>query len=187
MSEVSNQKWSRWLTSMNLSSLEKFSCLIYWTFLEEPRDLILSWKIKRIQKRKVTSHKKGSISARSSTISTSPLWSLLKQTAQQQSCWKRLFRISYFERWRYDIQGSFLETEIETTASNWTQWLSIFGQCEGTTKHVYLQQLLGWYNNKNVVPTLQAMRKIVDFHQKERLTCYVYTAKSAKYFSSQVN
>ena len=36
-----------------------------------------------------------------------------------------------------------------------------------TRKHAHLQSLFTWYNNKDLVPTLEAMQKVVDFYHKK--------------------
>ena len=45
-----------------------------------------------------------------------------------------------------------------------------FEQCVASRNHVYIQKSLRWHNNKDVVTTLEAMKKMVDFYHNKKMT-----------------
>ena len=89
-----------------------------------------------------------------------------------------------------DEQQALKKLQIRSVpASGWDnyKYLQEIWQKHGMTT---FKDFLQWYNNKDVVPTLEAMQKMVQFyHQKEidMLETRMYSSKSGKYFSSQIN
>ena len=73
-------------------------------------------------------------------------------------------------------------------ASGWDnyKYLQESWQKHGMTT---FNDFLQWYNNKDVVPTLEAMQKMVQFyHQKEKdVKTWMYSSKSGKHLSAQIN
>ena len=60
-----------------------------------------------------------------------------------------------------------LKLKFEATACNWTRKLSRLGQCVATRNMRTIEDFLCWYNNNDVVPTLEDMQKMVDFYHNK--------------------
>ena len=82
---------------------------------------------------------------------------------------KRPFRLSKFDRWSLaskEALSKLILRQLSTTSQeNYQNLTSVWPQGNICT----LRDFLCWYNNKDVVPTQQAMQKIVDFYNNKRI------------------
>ena len=153
---------SRKRTSSSRSNLVTFIFWIYWTFLAEQQALILSWRHTELQGQKVSSPTNGLITVTKCRIQNFPHMTpftvnFVASTLLKPNTWNML---------TYSKVG----WPQNKPLSNWNCQSHPLQEMRN---YHYLQQIrkqeqmssfrhfLRWYNNKDVVPTLEAMQKMI--------------------------
>ena len=148
------------LTNLSCSSLAAFRI-----FSAEPRTLILSLTLKTQQNERSFSLWKGQQSSQkikqnfSLTRSLTRIYEIATPWKRLSTPWKIGRERIYENVWFGKIKTRWSTTPMNLKTSN-TQ-----SGCE-KSKRKTLKRFLRWYNNKDVIWTLQSKQKVDEFHQK---------------------